>query len=135
MKEAILEKIVKWAENISEVKGVALVGSHARNKTTKDSDIDIILLVDTPDVFISDVTWLKKIFTGITKYKLEQWGIVKTIRVFDKDNNEIELNFAPLSWANTDPVDSGTAKVLEGGIKILYDSDKLFNKLINSNRF
>jgi hypothetical protein len=34
---------------------------------------------------------------------------------------DIEIGLAPLSWADTDPVDAGTARVVREGFSIVFD--------------
>jgi predicted nucleotidyltransferase len=54
----LLEQIKVWAASQLAIVGVALVGSYARNKAREDSDIDIVILTTTPELFLEDKKWL-----------------------------------------------------------------------------
>ncbi len=43
---------------------------------------------------------------------------------------EVEFGFAAPSWAATDPVDAGTARVVRDGCRPLLDAHALFDNLI-----
>src|SRR5687767_1223031 len=45
----IIARVVEWAERRPDIRAVALVGSHARNTATPDSDVDLILLTTQPE--------------------------------------------------------------------------------------
>ena len=50
----------------------------------------------------------------------EKWGCVETVRATYKSGFEIEYNFSAPAWAEF-PIDSGTQRVVNEGMKILFD--------------
>lgn len=55
MNHSILNKIVNWAENESEIRTLILEGSQASNSPTDElSDYDLNVFVVNPDKYISD---------------------------------------------------------------------------------
>lgn len=64
--------------------------------------------------------------------EFEDWGGVKTQRAFFRDGLEAELNFATPSWANTNPLDKGTLRVVMGGAKILFDRAGMLELLLQA---
>lgn len=110
-----------------DIIAACFVGSYARNERAKDSDVDVVILCSDPNKFISDNSWIH--YFGTFKSKnYEVWGKVKTIRVWFQENLEIEFNFASKDWAII-PVDKGTYKVINNGMNILYDPQKILEAL------
>lgn len=124
-----LEKIVVWGKENSDILGLCYVGSWARNTARADSDLDLVIITSNPKKYLSDRNWISK-FGSIRNIKEEDWGLVKTLRVFYKNNLEVEFNIAAVKWASIDPIDPGTKKVILDGMKILYDPAKI---LLNLN--
>ena len=44
------------------------------------------------------------------------------------------MGIASPSWASTDPVDEGTRRVVEDGMRIVYDPDRLLVRLADACR-
>jgi uncharacterized protein len=133
---AILAVVKKWAKAQNEIRGLALVGSRARNAACPDSDIDLILLVRDTQSF-RDPAWLAAIDWSTarvraTRWSDEEYGAVWSRRMWLVPEGELELSFARTTWADTSPVDPGTARVVQDGCRILYDTDGLLERLIKA---
>ncbi len=63
--------------------------------------------------------------------KIEDWGIVTSIRVFYTDGKEVEFGVAPLKWADL-PVDTGTQRVVADGMMILDDKRGMLKGLVKA---
>jgi len=130
---AILEIITDWAKSREDIRGLALVGSHARNKARLDSDIDLVFLTKNPGDFrnISSLTTIDWSLAGVqpATWTDEEYGLVWSRRMWLKPEHEIEFAFAPLSWADVSPIDSGTHQVVSDGCRVLYDPDGLLKRL------
>lgn len=129
----ILETVTHWAMAVAEIRGLALVGSHARNTAGPDSDIDLVLLAENPNGF-RDAAWLTAIEWSradvrAMKWSDEEYGVVWCRRIWFEPQGEVEFAFAPLSWANPSPVDKGTRRVVSDGLRALYDPDGLLKRL------
>src|SRR5437868_8136673 len=121
---------ISWATAQADIEGVALVGSYARGTATDNSDIDLIILTSERARYLENQDWLS-LFGEIERSTNETWGDVKTIRAIYKTGLEIEYNFSTPSWASL-PVDAGTRRVLNDGVKILYDPTGLLDALRNA---
>lgn len=124
---ALLETITDWAKTRKDVRGLALVGSHARNQATADSDLDLLVLAENPEDFrdmdsLSGIDWSR---TGVhpARYTDEVYGVVWSRRVWLDPEHELDVAFAPVSWANRSPLDIGTYQVIADGFRVLYDPD------------
>jgi uncharacterized protein len=131
---AIVTAVTEWAKTQREIRGQALVGSYARDAARLDSDIDLIVLAEDPQSF-RDPAWLAAIDWSTAnvrpaKWADEEYGAVWSRRVWFIPEGEVEISFAPLSWADTSPVDPGTARVIDDGCRILFDPDGLLERLV-----
>ena len=127
-------QFTNWVINNSSIKAAGIIGSYARENQNLDSDIDIIILTNSPKNFIDNKQWVNN-FGKTNKIKTENWGKVTSLRCFYDSGTEIEFSIASLSWASI-PIDKGTHHVISNGIVVLHDPDKILKKLIetiNSN--
>ena len=69
----LTEPLIRWANQREDVAGLLLVGSHARGSARPDSDIDILLLVDEPEPYVSDQEWVQN-FGSVTQATAEDWA-------------------------------------------------------------
>jgi hypothetical protein len=127
--ERLLSAIRAWIELGHAVRGLALVGSYARGMARPDSDIDVLLLVENPAAFpaggwLDEIDW-PRIGASPADSRLIQYGVVWSNHVRLDNSLEVELSFAPLSWAAARPLDLGTRQVISDGCRILYDPDGL----------
>ena len=69
----ILEVIIEWAKVHQDIRGVALVGSHARGTARLDSDIDLMVLAVNTEAFRSDGSWIEAIDWSGARVKVANW--------------------------------------------------------------
>lgn len=124
---AIKEKFVGWASGQPDIVGIALVGSYARRTATKESDIDVMILTDEVDKYFQNQRWAEQ-FGNVKLVREEDWGNVRTLRIFYQEGVEIEFNFTRADWAALPP-DPGTYKVVSDGMQILLDPKGLILSL------
>jgi uncharacterized protein len=121
----------------ADIRGVALIGSRATWKSRAHSDIDLVLLTTDPGGFRSDLSWVGAIdwldlATADLRWSDEDYGVVWSRRISLGPGLEVELSFAPLSWASTAPLDAGTRRVVADGCRILYDPAGFFDRLVKA---
>ena len=126
----LIDQIVEWGINTHIVSAICLVGSYARGDARQNSDFDLIILSEDPQILITDQKW-RNSFGEIEKSSIEDWGILKSVRTFYKDGTEIEFGITSLDWA-TVPLDPGTLKVVTDGMKILYDPNNILKKVVQA---
>jgi hypothetical protein len=131
--ELALSEILRWVGRSQAVRGLALVGSYARGAAHRDSDVDLLILVEDPESFVSQ-RWLDEInWRGLgasaAAAHVVRYGGVWSSHVRLDNGLEVEFCFAPLSWAAARPLDSGTRQVVSDGCCILYDPDGLLGAL------
>ncbi len=127
MIQDFLINVADWAKSHSDILGVALVGSHARDEARVDSDIDLVILCEKPSEYIKDTSW-SKFFGKVTSSKIKDWGNVTSLNVWYEDGQEVEFGFTDASWASF-PLDAGTEKVVLNGFKTVWDRKGCFKEL------
>jgi predicted nucleotidyltransferase len=135
--ELVNRTIVHWAKSCGDIHSVALVGSYARGDARADSDIDFVVLAETPEKFRADASWpesidWKAIGMHIRSWQDENYGVVWSRRIYLEPHLEVEISFAPLFWASVNPLDPGTRRVVADGCRILHDPDGLLDRLCAS---
>jgi uncharacterized protein len=129
----IVAPIASWASRRPDILGLALVGSWARGTARRDSDVDLSLLVNEPETFRRE-DWLDEIrwHEGhVVHWHDADYGAAWSRHLQQSAFGEIEFTFCHPSWADTDPVDAGTAEVVSGGCRVLLDKSGLFEKLLS----
>ncbi|MGO9763942.1 MAG: aminoglycoside 6-adenylyltransferase [Solirubrobacteraceae bacterium] len=126
--EEVVERVLGWAQSRPDVRGVALVGSWARNAGRMDSDVDVVVLTDDLAQYTQSDAWLTA-FDVSTVVRRQQWGVVSEVRPQLASGLEVEFGFAPPSWASTEPLDPGTRKVVRDGMRVVMDPAGVLTKL------
>jgi len=116
------KSIGEWAESRKNIDCVLLVGSYARGEQTEDSDIDLMILTENVDEYLTHNEWISE-FGNPRSIEREDWGDVQSVRVRYTDSKEIEFGIASPSWL-TDPLPVTTAEVLEGGYNELFGNTR-----------
>ena len=124
----LINELINWAKQRQDIVAVAIVGSHASGTALPDSDIDVMVLCDSPQTLLQEQDWRAR-FGTVVRTETETWGVLKTMRTFYQGGAEVEFNLAPTSWALV-PIDSGTWEVISGGIKILHDPQGILAKAV-----
>jgi predicted nucleotidyltransferase len=117
-----LEQFSRWAAGRPEITAAALIGSHSRGTATPSSDIDLVILCDTPeDLLVGE--W-PKTFGEVESRAIEDYGALRSLRVHYRGGLEVEFGFALPTWAVV-PLDAGTRAVLADGSCILHDPKRV----------
>jgi predicted nucleotidyltransferase len=122
-----LAAVAAWAAARGDIAAVALVGSHARGAATAESDIDLVVLTPDAAKYLNDHSWATA-FGAVERASVEDYGAVTSLRVHFADGLETEFGFAAPDWAQP-PLDAGTAEVVRGGLRALYDPHGLLAEL------
>ncbi len=125
---SFLSAVVDWARSEPGLAAVALVGSHARGTGRDDSDIDLMLLCESPESYLGNQSWVER-FGRPLRQAIEEWGKVTSVRVWYADGRDVEYGLAGMDWA-ADPADEGDARVVAEGIRILYEREGELSKRV-----
>jgi hypothetical protein len=123
----LLDLFADWAGGQPGVQAAALVGSHARGSAGPSSDVDLVILADDPQRFLTDRTWLGTFGTPAAVSR-EEYGNVTSLRVHYQDGLEVEFGFTTVEWADV-PLDQGTREVISGGMRVLFERGPIMSLL------
>lgn len=129
---AVLESVVRWAVGRDDVRAVGLAGSWARDAAHQGSDVDVVLLTDTPAHYLRRTDWVVAAVgqAGARLVRTATWGPLTERRVRLRSGLEVEVGVARPAWAAVAPVDPGTAGVVADGFRALHDPDGLLAALV-----
>ena len=116
-----LKRAAAWAAARDDLVAAAVVGSWARDSARGDSDVDVVLLTHEPTRYTNDDDWVAELAPGATLVNTDDWGAITERRMRLFSGLEVEVGVGLPSWANTEPVDPGTRRVVRDGIKALHD--------------
>jgi hypothetical protein len=117
-----------WAATHPDILGVALVGSHARQTATPESDVDLVIVCETPSDLLASTDWLR-FFGTPQRTTREDWGRVTSLRVWYADGLEVEFGIADRLWASA-PLEAGTRRVIEDGCVVVFDRGSAFSGMV-----
>jgi predicted nucleotidyltransferase len=120
---------IEWAAAQADIQAVALVGSYARHTANEESDLDLVILCEKPEQYLTYQIWLHN-FGVVLGLQVEEYGKVTSLRVWFEDGMEIEFGFTTSDWAGI-PVDEGTSRVAASGMRVLCERFPLLSNLQN----
>ncbi len=116
----MIEAVRLWAVDREDIHGLLLVGSHARGEARPDSDIDFVLLCESPAQYLDLKHWVAE-FGFVESVKREDWGRVQSLRVHYRGAPEVEFGITDMDCWLEQPLDPGTVAVLRSGYRIVLD--------------
>lgn len=132
----MVKRLKAWAEQESKVHSALILGSQVREEFEGDewSDLDVLLLVDDPQVFLQTDTWLtffgEAVCVTVEETQLDwirlSWAVK---RVLFADNRTVDFSILP--YDRVDDVLSINAEIHVHGYQIIYDdgSNRLASKI------
>ena len=123
-----IDKLRTWSQQEKAIQGTLILGSQVRSESEGDewSDLDVLTLVDNPDVFMQTDTWLP-FFGDIVCVTVEEtllywvdltWSVK---RVLFSDNRAVDFCFLPTD--RVDDVLSINAEIHAHGYEVIYDAN------------
>ncbi len=91
--------------------------------------MDVVLLTDEPARYTDAEEWVDAL-GGVGLVRTQSWGAITERRFALPSGLEVEVGVGRPSWARIAPLDKGTRSVVTGGMRVLYDPDRLLAKLL-----
>ena len=126
--DALLRAVREWAGDRVDLRAVALVGSWARGGAQADSDVDIVLVTETPGLYVDDAEWARPL-GAVEVLRTQRWGVLTERRMALASGLVVEFGVVTPAWASTTPLDDGTARVVDDGLVALHDPSGLLSEL------
>jgi predicted nucleotidyltransferase len=125
--DEFLRALPAWAGARADVLAVGLVGSHARGEASPDSDVDLVILTETPRAYVDDTSWARG-FGEVERLTVEHYGRLTSVRVFYATGPEVEFGFTSPAWASR-PTGPGEAEVVASGLRVIFERRELLTPL------
>ena len=125
--DGFLFELKRWAATEAGIHAIGLIGSCARNMATEVSDVDLIVVVSSPNIYLKyrQWTWL---FGSVVREQTELYGKCTSLRVWYDEGIEVEYGFVDESWAAL-PIDEGTRRIVSNGMKVMFERKPLLSLL------
>jgi len=123
----LINRVTRCPASCDDITGLLLVGSYARNTARPDSDIDLVVLTTEPSRY-SSTTWADDLDLG-TPTGTQPRGPLTEQRFITGSGLETEINIGPPNWADTNPIDPGTYRVITDGAHVLHDPNGALARL------
>jgi hypothetical protein len=132
----LLGSFVPEVGRVPGVLAIGLCGSWASGEPTMGSDVDFIVLTDERTALATSSAWAgRAVGDGTILVRQRDWGPMLTeVRLRRASGLEVEIGLADRVWAATDPVDTGSARVVNDGCIVLYDPHRLLATLVEAAR-
>lgn len=141
-----LSQFTVWAFARPDILGVALVGSQANGTARPDSDVDLVIITGRPLDYLEILTlpkgilrnrqaqgpissWISE-FGLVENWQIEDYGKVRSLRVWYQHGLEVEYGFTDESWVEL-PLDEGTRQVIADGMKVLFERRGIITRLLH----
>jgi predicted nucleotidyltransferase len=66
-----IEDFMRWSRRKKDIRAVGLVGSYARENPTETSDIDLVIISEHPQTYLTSTSWIQA-FGRVIAQKVEQ---------------------------------------------------------------
>lgn len=120
-----IEDFMRWSRRRKDIRAAALIGSYARESPTESSDVDLVIIAEDPQAYITDAEWTR-VFGRVITQKVEEYGKLTSLRVWYESGLEIEYGFTSREWAKS-PLDPGTKRVIDDGMRVLFEKEVLLS--------
>jgi predicted nucleotidyltransferase len=120
-----IEDFMRWSTKRKDIRAVALVGSYAREAATESSDVDLVIITNNPQRYLTNTEWAR-VFGIVIAQKTEEYGKLTSLRVWYESGLEIEYGFTTREWIQT-PLDKGTKRVINDGMRVLFEKEVLLS--------
>lgn len=114
------ETVRAWAATQPDLVAVLLVGSRAAGTARADSDVDLVLVFESPAARLADVAWVGALGQVCTTRRAD-FGPVQSLFVRYAAGPEIELGVTGRAWLELVRSDAATRAVVEGGVELWHD--------------
>jgi len=122
-----IDKLRTWSQQEKVIQGALILGSQARDEFEGDewSDLDVLLLADTPSVFMQSNKWLgilgEIVFVIVEETHLDWVNLTWSVkRILFADNRAVDFSILPSD--RVDDVLTMNAEIHAHGYEIIYDA-------------
>jgi RimJ/RimL family protein N-acetyltransferase len=126
--EQLLEHVAEWARSQDDLMAVALVGSRTRAASGPDSDVDLVFLSRDPARYVEQEEWAQELGASAVQASARR-GVLTEQRLRMASGLELDVAIGGPTWASSEPVDPGTARVVREGCRVIHDPEGVLARL------
>ena len=130
--DAMIDKIIAWADKQDNVRAVLMVGSRARADHAADqwSDIDVVVLTKDVRRYRDSTDWLDEIGTvWVTHLEKTATGDGVERRALFADGVDVDFILVPHDEMARLTQDPGVADTIRRGLRVLIDKDRMMSRI------
>jgi len=120
-----IEDFMRWATKRSDIRAAALVGSYAREELDKDADVDLVIITEAPQKYVTNTEWIRVFGKAITK-KVEKYEKITSLRIWYESGLEIEFGFTTRDWIQGMTREE-LKQIKADGLRVLFEKEKLLS--------
>jgi aminoglycoside 6-adenylyltransferase len=134
--EELIKRFVTWAEGRPDIHAAIVLGSRASVVSPADkwSDLDLVLIVSEPDLYLLNTDWLKNIANfSITFVEPTATGGEMERRVLFEGGFDVDFSILPYAKVEKiikEGVPRYITEIFNRGIRVLFDRKDLAIRLI-----
>jgi len=129
--DLVAAAVADWAASREDVVALLVVGSQARTDVPADrwSDLDLIFLLDDPQPYIEDATWVREFGTPVVTFLETTLDGHWERRVLYETGEDVDFVLFPASIVERLGGSTGAAELLARGYRLLVDRIGLAEQL------
>ena len=120
-----IEDFMRWSNKRKDIRALGLTGSYARQDATENSDVDLVIIVDKPADYLTDISWTR-VFGRVIAKRFEGHAYIQTLRVWYENGLEVEYAFTSPEWVRT-AASIGMKRLVEKDLRVLFEKEPILN--------
>jgi len=123
--------VVDWASEREDIRALLVVGSQARAKVPADrwSDLDIVLIVDDPEPYAEDPSWVREFGQPVLTFLEDTPVGQRERRVLYETGEDVDFPLFPVTALELLEQSENAAHLLARGYRVLIDKIDLAERL------
>jgi len=123
--------VADWSRERPDVRAAVLVGSYARTDVPADrwSDLDVILVVDDPQPYAADPSWVAELGEPVLTFLEPTMGDLRERRVLYETGEDVDFPLVPVAALERLETTEGVPELFRRGFRMLYDEIGLGERL------
>jgi len=123
--------VVDWASEREDIRALLVVGSQARAKVPADrwSDLDIVLIVDDPEPYAEDPSWVREFGQPVLTFLEDTPVGQRERRVLYETGEDVDFPLFPVTALELLEQSENAANLLARGYRVLIDKIDLAERL------
>jgi len=120
-----IEDFMRWSTRRKDVRAAALVGSYARNAAMASSGVDLLIITEEPQRYLTSTNWTRVFGVVITK-EIEEQGNLASLHVWYENGLEIDFGFTTREGIRSLTREE-SKQIKADGLRLLFEKENLLS--------